>query len=132
MTTRFVVRALACAIALVPALSCFSDRVTDTGGPVTGECSIPANAFGRNRSVVVIRDFAFLSDTVRIRAGDTVTWVNCEPPSVEAHTSTSTTGIWNSNLLAPGASYARTFPNAGTFPYFCQPHPGMRGAVVVE
>lgn len=117
--------------ALGASLSCFSDRVSTTE-PTGGDCSVPASAFGRNRVVVLIRNFTFLDDTVRIRAGGTVTWVNCEPPNIEPHTSTSTTGEWNSGAISPGTSYARTFPAAGTFPYFCQPHPTMRGVVIVE
>lgn len=116
---------------LVVSMSCFSER-TSTTEPATGDCSIPATAFGRDHVVVVIRNFTFLSDTVRVRAGGTVTWVNCEEPNVEAHTTTSTTSVWNSGLITPGANFARTFANAGTFPYFCQPHPFMTGVVIVE
>lgn len=39
---------------------------------------------------------------------------------------------WTSGLLAPGASFRRTFASAGTFPYHCDPHPGMKASVVVQ
>jgi plastocyanin len=128
MRTRTVIAA---ALALLAGLSCFSDRSSITD-PTGGECTIPAAAFGRNRVVVIVRDFSFLSDTVRIRAGGTVTWVNCEEPGVEPHTTTSTTDVWDSNLLQPGEFFANTFATAGTFPYFCRPHPDMLGVVIVE
>jgi plastocyanin len=126
MRTRF---AFGAALALLAILSCFSDRSSITE-PTEGECTVPASAFGRNRAAVIIRDFLFLSDTVRIRAGGTVTWVNCE--DAIDHTSTSTSNVWDSNFLAPGSSFAHTFATPGTFPYFCQPHPGMTGVVIVE
>jgi plastocyanin len=124
------------ALGLLAFLSCFSDRSSITL-PTGGECTIPATAFGRNRVAVIIRQFTFLSDTVRVRAGGTVTWVNCEEPGTPDHTTTSgvpgsTTGEWDSGLLAPGTSFAHTFASAGTFLYFCRPHPGMRGIVIVE
>lgn len=126
MTTRL---AIAAAVGLFAALSCFSDR-TAIIEPNGADCTIPATAFGPNRVPVIIRQFTFLSDTVRIRAGGTVTWVNCEE-NVE-HTSTSSANVWDSNLLQPGASFPHTFPAAGTFPYFCRPHDNMRGVVIVQ
>jgi plastocyanin len=121
----------AAALALFAALSCFSDR-TSIIEPDGADCTIPASAFGRNRAVVIIRDFTFFSDTVRIRAGGTVTWVNCEDPGVPDHTSTSTSDVWDSPDLPPGSSFPHTFDSTGTFPYFCRPHTFMRGVVIVQ
>jgi len=121
----------AAALVLFAALSCFSDR-TSIIEPDGADCTIPASAFGRNRAVVIIRDFRFLSDTVRIRAGGTVTWVNCEDPGVPDHTSTSTSGAWDSNEFPPGSSFAHPFNTTGTFTYFCRPHDFMTGVVIVE
>lgn len=128
MSTRLLVVLL---LALGATLSCFSDR-NGVVEPIGGECSIPASAFGRDRAVVIIRGFQFLPDTVRVRRGTTVTWVNCENPGVDPHTSTSTTNAWDSGTLVPGANYEHAFAGTGAFPYFCRPHPGMRGAVIVE
>jgi len=122
---------LAAVLALVTAVSCFSERngVTDPGG---ADCTIPANAFGRNRIPVIIRNFTFFSDTVRIRAGGTVTWVNCEDANVAPHTSTANGGVWDSGDLQPGDVFEHTFTTAGTFRYFCRPHTFMTGVVIVE
>jgi plastocyanin len=112
---------------------CFSERNAVTGPGDDGEgCNVPGSAIGNNRALVLVRNFRFLPDTVRIRAGGTVTWVNCETEDIEPHTSTSTTDAWDSGPIAPGTSFARTFPAAGTFSFFCRPHPSMRGAVVVS
>ena len=115
--------------------ACFSERQTATGpGPTTGECRIPVNSslIGIPQALVAMRNFSFGPDTVRVPRGTTVTWISCEPEGTEAHTSTSTENRWSSPFLAPGESYSRTFPEAGRFSYFCEPHPFMQGVVVVE
>lgn len=112
-------------------LSCFSDR--DGTGPVVedGGCRIPLSAIGPNKVVVAVRNFAFSPDTIRVRPGTEVTWVNCETDVQDFHTSTST-GNWSSGALNRGEFFARTFNAAGQFGYFCEPHPFMRGAVIVQ
>lgn len=113
--------------------SCFSDRNATAPIDVTGECRIPLSAIGPNKIVVAMRDFAFFPDTVRIRPGTEVTWVNCETDVLDFHTSTSVAnGLWDSGAINRGESYTRRFDTAGNFGYFCIPHPFMRGAVVVE
>ena len=119
------------ALALVSVLSCFSDR-TAVAPIDPSSCEIPGSAIGPDRVVVLVRGFGFQPDTVRIRPGTTVTWVNCEPSEIEAHTATSQTEVWDSGLLPPGSSYAQAFPTPGSYPYFCRPHSFMRGAVIVE
>ena len=79
-----------------------------------------------------MRGFAFTPDTIHVAAGTTVTWVNCEQPSVDAHTATATGGEWDSGYLQPGQKFSRTFALTGRFPYACIPHPFMHGAVVVQ
>ncbi len=67
--------------------------------------------------------------TVTINVGDTVTWRNTDDVP---HTSTSDDGVWDSGALAAGEEFSFTFEEAGTFPYFCEFHPGMEGTVVVQ
>ena len=120
---------------LLLAVACFSDRQSITEPPGgAAACRIPVTSpiFGSTRALVAIRGFSFQPDTVRIRPGTVVTWVNCEPETVDAHTATSEDNLWDSPFLAPGESYTRTFSAAGTFDYFCVPHPFMRGVVIVE
>ncbi|MDQ2743512.1 MAG: hypothetical protein M3Z66_14640, partial [Chloroflexota bacterium] len=42
------------------------------------------------------------------------------------------TGVVNSGIVPPGRSFTLSFTAAGTFPYVCLLHPGMRGVVVVN
>jgi plastocyanin len=113
-------------------ISCFSERNGSEPVGVEGECRIPLTAIGANKVVVAIRDFAFFPDTVRVRPGTQVIWVNCETDIQDFHTSTSTTGAWSSGAINRGEFFSRSFGAAGNFEYFCEPHPFMRGAVIVQ
>ena len=96
------------------------------------ECSTPGVQAGGTQAVVAIRGFAFIPDTLRIAPGTTVSWVNCEAPSIDPHTATAAGGEWDSGYLSPGKKYSRAFAVAGSFGYSCLPHPFMRGAVIVQ
>src|SRR6476620_10611355 len=56
---------------------------------------------------------AFGENPKNIPLGTNVTWINNDTVS---HTTTSTTGIWDSGTLAPGESFSRVFNEAGNFP----------------
>ncbi len=109
-------------------LACFSQRDATTA-PVEGECSFPAGDDVAGSTIVVIRRFAFGPAEVRIRAGEKVTWLNCD---LDSHTSTADAGGWDSPLLAPGDVFTQTFSAGGEFTYHCEPHPFMTGRVIVE
>jgi LPXTG-motif cell wall-anchored protein len=80
-------------------------------------------------STVTIRNFAFSPESVTIDVGDTVTWTNQD--SVE-HSATADDGSFDTDLLADGESGSHTFEEAGTFQYFCKPHPNMKGTITVR
>lgn len=97
-----------------------SDEVVDT----SQEQSSP------NSYSVDIEDFAFASETLTIKVGDTVTWTNRDSAG---HTVTSDSGSkLDSILLKKGQSYSHTFNEVGTFDYHCTPHPYMKGIIIVE
>ncbi len=108
-------------------VGCFSEHEASTS--TTGVCTVDLNDQFPGSTVVVIRSFAFTPSEVRIRAGERVTWINCD---LEAHTSTSDADVWASPLLASGDVFTQTFATAGEFPYFCEPHPFMVARVTVE
>ncbi len=118
----FTCAAFAFTVAAGALAGCFSERVA--GLPVNENLceGSPAN-------VVQIRNYAFTQGQITVAPGTTVTWVNCDQ---DIHTSTSDTGAWSSGQLSPTAIYTRTFATAGTFPYHCDPHPSMKGSVVVR
>jgi plastocyanin len=128
---RLIIGALA--LAGVAVVACFSER--GAGPPVNtaADCRVPVTVIDSLHYIVAIRDFAFHPDTLHVPTGATVTWINCETPPQEPHTTTSdTTGIWGSADLNPGDRYSHTFATPGTYPYHCIPHQAfMRGAIIV-
>jgi LPXTG-motif cell wall-anchored protein len=78
---------------------------------------------------VTIADFSFSPASLTINQGDTVTWVNNGPTP---HSATANDGSFNTGILKAGASASHTFGQAGTFSYYCQPHPNMKATVVVQ
>ena len=133
--SRSLVVALACLAALSAAgAACFSERQA-ASGPITvagGECRIPVGSpiIGSTSALVAIRNFSFQPETVHVKSGTTVTWVNCEQTGTDAHTSTG--DAWSSPFIEPGATYSHTFDATGRFDYSCIPHPFMHGVIVVE
>src|ERR687895_1214943 len=91
---------------------CFSER--SATGVVEGECRFPVGEGVPGSTVVLIRGFAFEPAEVRVRAGERVTWINCD---VDRHTSTADGGEWESPLLAPGDAFTMGFETAGDFSY---------------
>ncbi len=113
--------------------ACFSERSTGASPNVAAECRVPVTVIDSLHILVAIRNFAFIPDTIRVPVGATVTWVNCEPPVTEPHTTTSDAPGWDSGSLNPGDRYSHRFGAAGTFPYHCTPHePIMKGEVIVQ
>jgi LPXTG-motif cell wall-anchored protein len=61
--------------------------------------------------------------------GDTVTWNNNGPTP---HSATANNGSFDTGILKKGQSGSHTFNQAGSFSYFCKPHPFMKATVVVQ
>jgi amicyanin len=121
------------ALPLVVGLAgCFSSRDPVGNNGLDGECRFSSSGGVPGTTIVAIRNLTFTPEEVTIRAGGTVTWVNCEPAGAEAHTSTADEEEWSSPTLTSGDGFSHTFPQAGTYAYHCEPHPFMTGTVVVE
>jgi plastocyanin len=91
--------------------------------------AVPLRADPPEVAVVIMKDVSFSPATVRIKAGQTVTWRN---PTTLTHTVTGSG--FDSGNVAPGSSWSHKFTKAGSYPYVCLPHSaaGMRGAVIVQ
>ena len=81
---------------------CFSER--EATAPIEGVCSFPVGEGVPGSTIVVIQKFAFGPADVRVRAGERVTWINCD---VDSHTSTADGGQWASPVLVPGAAFTQ-------------------------
>jgi plastocyanin len=76
-----------------------------------------------------MRRMAYATERIEIAVGTTVTWTNDDPV---AHTVTADDGSFNSGLLNNGQTWSHTFDEPGEFPFYCMPHPFMKGVVVVR
>jgi plastocyanin len=111
--------------------------------PTTTTTTIP----GMQMHTVVVGpggSFTFDPQTITIRAGETVRWrfasIGHNVVSGSGGTpnglfcSPDDSGCGTAPLASNGDIYEHTFPEPGTFPYFCTPHVafGMTGRVIVE
>ena len=91
----------------------------------------PVLAQGATSPVVTvqIRDYAYKSPAITIHTGDTVRFINDDN---DAHTVTSTDGLFDSKGLDTNGVWEHTFTKAGTYHYFCELHPYMKGTIIVK
>jgi len=72
---------------------------------------------------------AFSPETLTVKRGDRVVWVNKDP---FPHTATATSKAFDSKGIAPGKSWRYEAVKVGTFDYVCTFHPTMKGRLIVE
>lgn len=89
----------------------------NTGTPVVGVNSVE------------IKDFAYSPATLTVKVGDTVTWTNKD---IAGHSATADDKSFDTGVLSQGESGSFTFTKAGTFTYFCTPHPNIKGTIIVQ
>lgn len=80
-------------------------------------------------ATVHLHNDAFSPATLTVHTGDTVRWINDDD---DAHTVTATDGSFDSKGLDTNSSWSHTFTKTGTYKYFCQLHPFMKGTIVVK
>jgi plastocyanin len=107
---------------------------TDMAGAVAASKDMAAAKFPSTATVVVGPNgsLSFAPAAVDISAGGSVTW-NWAPGNTLLHNVTSDTGLFSSATQMSG-SFSHTFPNAGSFFYFCTVHGRnvMNGTVTVH
>lgn len=89
------------------------------------------DATGRSEFEITIDDNIFKQTVVTVSRGTTVTWVNNGNirHNVVSDDSSPKKGL-DGPLLDSGETYSHTFDEAGTYNYFCQPHPFDMKAVI--
>lgn len=101
------------------------------GGSGGGDPTPPAGCVGA-QNVVRISGESFSPSGITIQAGQAVCWTWDTGLS---HTVTADDGSFNSGSPMPAGTFQVTFPNAGTFGYYCIVHGsktgGMRGTITV-
>jgi len=78
---------------------------------------------------VNIERFAFVPETLRIKAGDKVVFHNHD---LAPHTATDTEGRWDTGDLPRDAASELSFNQPGQMAYFCAFHPHMTGRLIIE
>jgi plastocyanin len=79
-------------------------------------------------AVRIVND-SFAPASLTVAAGQSVTFTNADD---DAHTVTATDGSFDSKGLDSGGSWRHAFATPGTYRYFCQLHPFMKGIIVVK
>ncbi|MFK3667881.1 cupredoxin domain-containing protein [Ochrobactrum teleogrylli] len=75
---------------------------------------------------VTIKNLAFESSIVKVKAGWTVEWTNKDPM---AHTAT-VQGGWEV-IIPPGKRASRVITDKANIDYYCRFHPNMKGRIEV-
>jgi plastocyanin len=100
------------------------------GSPATTAAPTTTSGAGTPGSgtAVAIANFAFSPATLKVKAGQQVTWTNKDGV---AHTVTADGGAFD-HPMPSGATFSFTFATAGSSAYHCTIHPFMRGTIVAS
>jgi plastocyanin len=89
-----------------------------------------ASSSGAGQNKIEIKDFAFNPQTITVKSGEKVTWINRDE---EPHTVVSVQKQFKkSSALDTDQEFTITAGAPGTYTYFCSVHPKMTGTIVVE
>jgi plastocyanin len=84
---------------------------------------------GAGQNKIEIKDFMFNPQTITVKSGDKITWINKDE---EPHTVVSVgKKFQRSSGLDTDQEYSITAGAPGTYEYFCSVHPKMTGMIVV-
>jgi plastocyanin len=85
---------------------------------------------GNKKNTIEIKDFMFNPQTLTVKAGEKITWINRDD---EPHTVVSVgKKFQKSSALDTDQEFTITASTPGTYEYFCSVHPKMTGTIVVE
>ena len=91
-------------------------------------CALCAPAALAKDHKVSIKDVSYSPKEVKVRKGDTVTWINADERD---HTVTADDGSFKSGKMSDGETFKQKFDKAGRYKYHCDYHPRMKATVVV-
>ena len=106
-----------------------SEESTEASGEKEATESEPAPSGEAAKSEKVdIVEFTYQPDPVVVQVGGKVIWQNQD---TAPHTATADDDSWDTGTIEKGKIGSETFKDPGTFAYFCEIHPDMRGTVEV-
>jgi plastocyanin len=89
----------------------------------------PSNAAPPDNTQIVIQDFMFTPNSLTVKAGSTVIWVNKDD---EPHSVVSDTGLFRSGAVDTNETFSFKFDKPGTYHFTCAIHPRMVGTIIVQ
>ena len=136
MSTSSPSRSAFCAAWLVAIAFLVAACGSDDGGDESATSAKPAGPAAVQAAKVQIASFKYVPETIRVKAGGSITWTNQD---VAPHTATSDGGgagrdgsAFNSDTLKTGHAKTVKVSEPGTYNYYCVFHRFMVGKVVVE
>ncbi|HEU4462646.1 MAG TPA: cupredoxin family copper-binding protein [Solirubrobacterales bacterium] len=87
----------------------------------------PSGEASKSEKVDIV-EFTYQPDPVVVQAGGKVIWQNQD---TAPHTATADDDSFDTGTIEKGKIGSETFKEAGTFTYFCEIHPTMKGTVEV-
>ena len=118
----------AIAEALAPAAALLTAALL-AAAPLTAHGAQPAGPNARRAHTVTIEDMRYNPQTLRVRRGDRITWINND---LVPHTVTATDGRFDSHLIQPGNSWTYLARKTGEYDYKCTLHVTMKGKLLVR
>jgi plastocyanin len=92
-------------------------------------CPLQAAHAAPTTHTVVIEGMKFVPETITVKAGDTIVWVNKD---FFPHTATAQDRSFDSLDIATGKKWQHVAKKPGTFSYVCTLHPTMKGTLAVK
>ncbi len=97
---------------------------------IAGEMKNANGTDAATKNQIVIKDFHFTPETLRVKSGEQITWINRDE---EPHTVVSVEKQFKkSSALDTDEEFTVTAGAPGTYSYFCSVHPKMTGTIIVE
>ncbi len=78
---------------------------------------------------IEIAGFVFTPQTIEVKRGDSITWINRD---IAPHTATGSDGSWDSGTINKGESKTIVVSSDMDLSYLCSFHPTMRAEIVVK
>jgi plastocyanin len=121
------VTAVAAAAASLAFAGCGSDG--DAGSSAQG--GEAGDSAAPRRVTVKIASYKFVPETVRVRAGGSVTWENEDDVTHDAQTDAGGKGAFDTQALTLGDTKRVTIDRPGRYAFYCSYHRFMEGTVEV-
>lgn len=93
----------------------------------TGSEPAPSGEASKSEKVDIV-EFTYQPDPVVVQVGGKVIWQNQD---TAPHTATADDESWDTGTIEKGKIGSETFKEPGTFAYYCEIHPDMKGTVEV-